>query len=458
MRYEIIAESDVEVLKGAWSIGSDEGTRVEIGPNSSNGTRGQSLPPLAALETQFIAISEDRFRLSIPSIGVSLEIDRLRRDRQELVGELRVRCGLAVQRTRDGMLSIADFNLSSARAASERAKLLAERSRVLYLDWLAFIEEFRQAVLQADRNGQPAVDLRAIAHPAQHDDFRVDGLALPRRHPTIIFGDGGATKSYTALYFAGRMARQGLRVALFDWELAGEDHRDRLERLFGDEMPQMLYARCDRALVYDVDRLRRIVRERRVDFAIYDSIAFACDGPPEAAEVAGRYYRAVRQIGVGSLHIAHINKSDSADQKPFGSAFWHNGARSTWFVQRIGDSPDCSLRLKLVNRKSNLGRLQAPISFEVSFTEERTLFRRVDIDDSSKFASRVTVVQRIIHLLKRGSMTVTKIANELELDVNTVTQTLNRSLRKGSDFIVLDGEDTQRRIGLLAPNKAVAQV
>ena len=71
---------------------------------------------------------------------------------------------------------------------------------------------------------------------------------FPRRHPTIIFGDGGATKSYTALYLAGRMAEQGMVVALFDWELAGEDHRDRLERLFGVLMPQVYYARCERPL------------------------------------------------------------------------------------------------------------------------------------------------------------------------------------------------------------------
>jgi hypothetical protein len=31
----------------------------------------------------------------------------------------------------------------------------------------------------------------------------------------------------------GHLDQAGMRVGLFDWELAGEDHRDRLERLFG---------------------------------------------------------------------------------------------------------------------------------------------------------------------------------------------------------------------------------
>jgi hypothetical protein len=64
------------------------------------------------------------------------------------------------------------------------------------------------------------------------------------------------------------------------------------------------------ALTVEADQLRRVVRDNNVDYAIYDSIAFACDGRPEDAEVAGRYFRAVREIGCGSLHIAHVNRSE----------------------------------------------------------------------------------------------------------------------------------------------------
>ena len=124
-----------------------------------------------------------------------------------------------------------------------------------------------------------------------------------------------------------------MSVAFFDWELAAEDHRVRLEKLFPDGMPRLLYARCERPLVAEADRLRGIVRDEGVEFCVYDSVALACDGAPEAAEVAGAYFRSVRQIGGGSLHLAHINKSDSGDKKPFGSAFWHNLARATWFIK-----------------------------------------------------------------------------------------------------------------------------
>lgn len=388
---------------------------------------------------EFSEIAEDRYRLELPSLGIAFEIDRLRRDHHELMGELSVRCDLPGARTVDGTLSIADFNLSSARARTERAKLLAERANTRDLDWSALLEEFCQRVLHADRNGQPAVDLRTLPRPEANDNVSVEGFSFPRRHPTIIFGDGGDAKSYTGLYLAGRMAQAGMRVALFDWELAGEDHRDRLERLFAEHMPLITYARCERPLVHEADRLRRIVRDNNIEFAVFDSIAFACDGPPEAAEVAGRYFRAVRAIGIGSLHIAHVSKAEGADQKPFGSAFWHNGARSTWFAKKAKESTEGSteiLDVGFYNRKANLARLQAPLAFTIKFTGEHTIFHPSEAADNPDLAGQLTVRQRMAYLLKRGAMTPQAIAEEIQAEVETVTRTARRHKNL---FTVLDG-------------------
>ena len=69
----------------------------------------------------------------------------------------------------------------------------------------------------------------------------MDGFRFTKDHQTIVFGDGGTTKSYHLLYTGGVLAQRGLRVALFDWELDGSAHRLRLERLFGAEMPDVRY-------------------------------------------------------------------------------------------------------------------------------------------------------------------------------------------------------------------------
>jgi hypothetical protein len=392
---------------------------------------------------EFHVLRDGRYRLTLPSFGVTFEIDRLRRDRHELVGELCVRCELPGARTINGILSVADFNVSSARARTERARFLLQRSNATDIDWVAFVEDFCQRVLSAERTGQPAVDLRMLPRPEPDDMIKVEGFAFSRRHPTIIFGDGGAAKSYTALWLAGRMVDHGLRVALFDWELAGDDHRDRLERLFPDGMPRIVYARCERPLVHEADRLRRIVRDEGIDYAVFDSVAFACDGPPESAEIVSAYFRAVRQIGVGSLQIAHINRSDHADQKPFGSTFWHNGARATWFVKRADQGADSdAISLGFVNRKANLARLQKPVGFTVTFTEQTTKFERSDVAENPELAGMLSVRQRMVRLLQRGPMTPAAIAEEIDAEVETVKWTA----RRHKDLFVLVDNS---RLGLM---------
>jgi len=177
----------------------------------------------------------DCYRFSMPGLDLTFEVDRLRRDRQDLLGELTVRCGLPGAKTINGCLSTGDFNFSSVRARQERAKFLAQRAGTNgKVDWLGLLEDFCQRVFEAERTGDPFVRLRDLPRPERGDDIIIHhGLTFPRRHPSIIFGDGGDAKSYTALYLGGLLAYRGLSIALFDWELCGEDHRDRYERLFG---------------------------------------------------------------------------------------------------------------------------------------------------------------------------------------------------------------------------------
>jgi len=385
---------------------------------------------------QFEVVAFGRYRLRVPRFALVIEIDRVRRDHHELIGELAVSSRLPGGKAVGGALSIADLNVSSARARQDRAKFLAQRSEAEAVDWHGILESFCQQVLAADRVGEPAIDLRTLPKPAADDCFLVEKFPLLRRNPTIIFGDGGTAKSYIGLFFAGRLAEHGTRVAYFDWELAGEDHRDRLERLFGPSMPKVIYARCERPLVYEVDRLQRIWRDERIEFGIFDSVAFACDGPPEAAEIAGKYFRAVREIDGGSLHIAHVNKSDSANQKPFGSTFWHNGARSTWFVkatEQVGDSS--VLTIGLFNRKANLGALRRPLGFRIDFGDASTKFSSTDVAEEPELAAAMTIKDKMLAALRRGPLELDELADRIEEKKDSI----QRKIRQFKNhFVVLD--------------------
>jgi len=384
-------------------------------------------------QPEFQQLGEGRYRLAKP--GVDIEVDFLRRVSGALKGEVVVGTTIPGAKTSDRILSAEDLNLSSSRARRSFGQHLGELSRLKEFDWAGFVEEFAVRVLAAERRGQPAVLLGDLPRPKPDETLNVDGVTLLQRHPVILFGDGGTAKSYLALYFGGTLAEEGYHIGLFDWELCGEDHRDRLERLFGCEMPEIHYARCSRALVYESDRLRRIVREAQLDYCIFDSIAFACDGPPESAEVAGRYFQALRQLGpIGSLHLAHTTKAlESAERRPFGSTFWHNGARATWNVKLAETTPeDSCLTIGLYNRKANLGPLRQAAGFEFRFDEGSTLVSRIDPADVADLASSLSTWERIRLALKRGSLTRDELKAKLpDVRDGTLRTTLSRAKKRG---------------------------
>jgi hypothetical protein len=379
----------------------------------------------------FDVAGENGYQLLYPDLGLTFDISRLRRDRSELIGELAVMTDMSGARTVDGVLSIANFNLSSLTARRDRAKYLGERANAQELDWAGALEELCQRVLKAEQTGSPVVPLASLAKPSTSEEFEVAGIPLLQRHPVIWFGDGGSAKSYLALYVAAELASRGIPVLYADWEFAGEDHRDRLERLCGHDMPLALsYTRCQAPLTEEVGRLRGWILKSKIQYIVCDSLAFASDGPPEASETCSTYFRAVRALGIGSLHIAHISKGSGDDEntkKPFGSIFWHNGARSTWFLKRANDQEDGDcVEVALYHRKANIGRLRPAIGLRVSFDPVRTLITTFDVAESVELGAKEPLWKRMKAALRRGALTTGELAEALDAKPDAIRQAVHR--------------------------------
>ena len=177
-------------------------------------------------------------------------------------------------------------------------------------------------------------------------------------------------------------------------------------------MPSIRYIRCDRPLLQEVDRLRRIIVDEEITFGIFDSVGFACDGPPEAAESALAYFRAVRQLRIGGLHLAHVSKAENGDQRPFGSAFWHNSARSTWYVKAANNEPG-RLTIGLLHRKANLGPRLPALAYTFTFTPQRIGVQRVEAASVDDLVDALPIWHRMKEALTGGPRTLADLAAEL---------------------------------------------
>ncbi len=368
----------------------------------------------------FVKQGEGSYRLEYPALGIVLDATQVHRDRShDLQSELTVTTTLAGAKTVDGVLLWGSLNLSSQRTRAQMATSCAGRSGAAGLDWLGALETLALRVARAEGEGDPIRPLADYDLPDIDDEWHVLGIPILRRHPLILFGDGGAGKSLIALHIAATLAQRGVPVLYIDAEFAPEDHRERLGRLVGEEeMPRCLhYVRCTLPLVQEVGRLQKHIIQHAIQYVVFDSIAFFLPGRPEDAEHAQSYFRAVRSLGVGSLHLAHTSKSaDHGEEKPFGSVFFHNSCRSSFFLKRAGDEGEQGsnvLEVSLTHKKSNTGRRLPAIGVRLTFGPDTTAVERFNVAENTELAGDLPIWQRIKALVATRPMTVDELAEEL---------------------------------------------
>lgn len=406
---------------------------------------------------------------ALPALGITKTLEHLRRERHELHGELTVHCSMFGARTvGPNILSAGTINLSSVSARVSRARILAARARTG--DSIPFedlLEEFAYLVLDAERDGDPAIDLSLVTpQPASTggDLIRLDGgLFVARRHSTIPFGMGGVFKSYFALGAVVELARMGLRVGYFDWEMDEYAHHDRLRMLVpSGPIPSIKYVRCRRPLVHELSRLQRIVRQERLDYVVLDSVAYGCAGAPEDSEACMAYFQAVNQLGdhLGTMLLAHVSKPREqgrlSDMKyPFGSIFWHNSARVTWLLHKSQGGPDQrAAQVAFINRKNSFGKEGDVIGRRITFQPATATdgpsvqFGAAGADQmDDDVVTQIPLWKRIHSAVKYTPLTVAEISDQIG---HGNVESINRIVRQYKQvFTRVDGTDGVSRVAIL---------
>jgi hypothetical protein len=234
-----------------------------------------------------------------------------------------------------------------------------------------------------------------------------------------------------------------------DWELDESDHRERAATMWGDAQPKILYVRCNRPLVAEVDRLARLKHEHQIDFAFCDSIAFACQGKPEDASTAQEYLRACRSLGIGTMHSAHIaGATEMREHRPFGSVFWHNGSRLTWLAKAEDESQDTaqSRTVALINRKANLSARRAALAYRFEFQPNLVRIVKTDPALVESAAASIPQWQRIKAAISKHPLTYAEIAEETGLKEGSIRKSVERATRT---FKVVEGSNGLKKVALL---------
>ena len=388
--------------------------------------------------------------LAWPEYDVSLTFDRFHEDRRSHDVAAEMSCFTGSNGSR-AMLHRARLNLGSTRARTDAAKYLAGRDDSV--DWAGLLEQCAWQVLDAFRRGRDPVLLRDVVVDETAPRVVIAPL-LAADDPVILFGDGGSAKSMLGLAlamsvesgtaYAALPVSQSLKTAYLDFEWQASPHRRRMQALCGDnELPPVVYVPCgaEGPLSAQVERLQRIIHERSIKYVILDSVALACAGPPEEAGVALDFFQALTRLNVGACLLAHINRGGDED-RPFGSTFWHNSARMTWFLKASQESGSPRLDLALTNKKSNDGPKAASFALHFEFEPTRTTITTTDLASIPELAGALSIKDRIRALLKSQPLTVAGLADRLEADAHTVRRTVVRG--EGTVFVRIPGpEPTQ---------------
>ncbi len=376
----------------------------------------------------FVAMSEgtELFRF---------EASRLQHTRGGLLADVAVFSNISTARTvpnpRSGFVTRATMDMLSARSKSDFSVEMAQRIPApegqAGIDWKTTVEEFTQAVLDADAVRPKVLDLSTVP-PTDELPYLVPYL-LPENKPTILYGAGGTGKSILAMTLAAAVQTgcnvlgwpvEKRNVLYLDWETDERDLslRNRLvsEGLGLSEPAPVKYMHLLEPLT-DHETLSVIasaVEEHDIGFVVIDSVVMASPSTDQKDPAAGAkdFFSATSVLGTTVLAVDHLAGDDmkrpGSVTKPYGSVFKWNIARNVFEMRYI--EKDDALMLK--HRKSNIGPRMTDKTLRLTWNGVGTGGTKFEHD--AHLIYTMPIGQRILETMKAGhtAKDVEKVLNE----------------------------------------------
>lgn len=331
--------------------------------------------------------------------------------------------------------------------------------------WREMLGAASYQIRELVRQGEEVIRIGA------HRDIRPARYALypllPEGQITILYGDGASLKSMIAMGIGmsvqearpllpgtnadsvARLSRQGPALYL-DYETNADEQNARMRRIaagFGlHSYKALLYRECHIPIPKEVATLKGLVDEYNSRLVIVDSLGAALGGDPNDAAITIAAMTALRSLGTTVLCIDHVTKTDDQG-KPIGSAYKYNYARAAFHAKRVQEAGSDEVRVALIHRKANNGRLVAPMGYKVAFTEEEDgpiTISHLDVRDDDELAQHTSIASRIKYEVRRGPKRAPDLqeamkAKDDRLKPSTFNTTLRRLVQRKEIVILPDG-------------------
>lgn len=377
---------------------------------------------------------------------IGMRIDRLSEDSKGVLsGEIIIKSGLPGA---DKHIHMARINLTSGETRNRLSKVLTERLN--HVDWYSLLEQACVMTLTKYREGEPVLDIGDVPD-YEAVRYRLNPL-LFEGEPTLVYGPGGTGKSYLGLYIAnlvqyniagaiGWIPESG-NVLILDWETSYAIYRRRcwaIKQGLGiqDMKDRIKYRYCTQPLAADVAEIQKIVLENKINLAIVDSCGYAAGGDPNQAEIAIRYFGALRSLRISTLTLDHVSKGLDGGKSPFGSVYKTNASRSVFQLKKVQDAGANEYELGLYHEKVNEGRPLKPIGYKSVFTNNengiatKVEFQPIDILDNPALAASASLPDRIDNYLKQvTTSSMEEISEFLDVDEAKVRTELYRNKKR----------------------------